>query len=334
MRRILHALALGTVLIATAPGLLLAARKAPGALMPATAKPATNRTSAEPSTDATALSKPVASAAVAKPSPDPNAAAVTTVTIERDRPVREKLPTLRFLKANRDFIRARFDHLRQESHVEHAGADAIDPRFVEYRQLLAAIAAGKDSVMRASDARERQGVFTSVEDLARLEHELDEMERLLDAQRTRLGLLQADFAGRQRTELDVLLTGGNILGGRVDSVRVTFEDGTTVSSALNETQRTSIARGGVLEVFRGLVEPRAQVLELALLGEGWSATGHGFVTLDPARDRLTFLKLDLAEARPALGIGSVAATTWLLDTSPQGSQDPSLRSAEATRDRP
>ena len=121
------------------------------------------------------------------------------------------------------------------------------------------------------------------------------MERLLDAQRARLGVLQADFAGRQRTELDLLVTGGT-LAGRVDSVRVTLEDGTSVGSALTETQRASLQHGGVLEVFRGLVEPRPQVIEIALMGEGWSSTGHGFVTLAPARDRLTFLKLEIGRA--------------------------------------
>src|SRR5262249_32330947 len=114
---------------------------------------------------------------------------VTRITVERERPVRDKLPTLRFLRANRDFIRARFDRLHQASRGQHVGAGPIDPRFLEYRRLLTDIAAGKDSVSRASDAREREGVFTSVEDLAKLEHELDQMERLLDAQRARLGVL-------------------------------------------------------------------------------------------------------------------------------------------------
>jgi len=111
-------------------------------------------------------------APVARPAP---VAPVTTVTVERQRPVREKLPTLQFLRANRDFIRARFDRLRTEAKAERAGAADLDPRFLRYRQLLAQIAAGKDSVTAASDARERQGVFTSVEDLAGLERELDQM---------------------------------------------------------------------------------------------------------------------------------------------------------------
>ena len=250
---------------------------------------------------------------------------VTTVTIEREKPVHDKLPTLRFLKANRDFIRGRFDRLRQESHASAADAGELDPRFLVYRKLLAQVAAGKDSVTISADARERAGMFTSVNDLAQLERELDQMERLLDAQRARLGVLQADFAGRQRTELDVLVTGATLIG-RVDSVVVTLEDGSRTASGLNDTQRSSLKHGGAFEVFRGLVEPREQVIDVAFTGEGWSQVGHGFITLEPARDRLTFLKLDLAQALPARGITSVMAGTWLLD--------PALPTADADRIRP
>jgi hypothetical protein len=252
-------------------------------------------------------------------------ATVTTVTVERERPVREKLPTLRFLKANRDFIRGRFDRLRLDAHESAAGAGDLDPRFLMYRRMLAVVATDKDSVTLSSDARERAALFSSVTDLGALERELDQMERLLDAQRARLGVLQNDFAGRQRTELDVLVTGG-ALAGRLDSVVVTLEDGSRVTSGLNETQRQSLKHGGAFEVFRGLVEPRDQTLEVALVGEGWSAVGHGFITLEPARDRLTFLKLDLAQAHPARGIASVTASTWLLE--------PEVPTADATRNRP
>jgi hypothetical protein len=275
---------------------------------------------------ALAVSARPAAAATTERAPAPAAATVTTVTVERERPVREKLPTLQFLRANRDFIRARFDRLREDPHTTRAGAADLDPRFLEYRRLLAQITTAKDSVTVASDARERQGVFTSVQDLAGIERELDQMERLLDAQRARLVELQADFAGRQRTELDVVVT-GNTLAGRVDSVRVTLEDGTSFTSALTETQRGSLIHGGALEVFRGLAEPRAQVVEVSLMGEGWSATGRGFVTLEPTRDRLTFLRLDLSQASPALGIASLKASTWLLEPGAGAS-------AEADQDRP
>ncbi len=239
---------------------------------------------------------------------------VTIVKIERVKPTREKFPTLRFLRANRDFIRARFDRLRQDSRTEAAGAGDLDPRFAEYRKLLAEIAAAKDSVSAAALARERAALFASVSDLATLERELDQMERFLESQKLRLAVLQADFAGRQRTELDVLVA-GSALAGVLDSVVVTLEDGTRKHAGLNDTQRESLKHGGVLEVFRGLIEPREQVLEITFHGEGWSLTGPGYVTLEPQRDQLTFLKLDLAQASPKLGLASVVAGTWSLDAS-------------------
>jgi len=238
---------------------------------------------------------------------------VTTVSVERERPVREKLPTLRFLRANRDFIRSRFDRLRAEPRVTAAPAAPIEPRFLAYRQMLADVAAGRDSVTRAFDTRERAGMFTNVRDLDELERDLDQIERQLDLQRARLEVLQADFAGRQRTELDVVVTGAP-LAGRVDSIAVTLEDGSRTVAALDSTQRESMKHGGALEVFRGLAEPREQTLEVALVGQGWTAAGHGFITLDPERDWLTFLKLDLSQAAPARGIGSLTAGTWKLET--------------------
>jgi len=234
---------------------------------------------------------------------------VTRVQVERVKPSREKLPTLRFLKANRDFIRARFDRLRQDSREEASGAGALDPRFLRYREMLAQVNAAKDSVTTANDERERAGLFASVSDLAALERELDQMERLLDAQRARLGVLQNDFAGRQRTELNLLVTGAPV-AGIVDSVALILEDGTRVAAALDGTQREALKHGAVFEVFRGLVEPREQVFEVALIGTGWSAAGHGYVTMEPARDRLTFLQLDFAQASPARGINSVIASSW------------------------
>jgi len=273
------------------------------------------------------LALALAAALAAAPPARAQGDAARPLAVERQAPAREKLPTLRFLRANRDFLRARFQRLGPGTREERTAADALDPRFLQYRRMLAEIAGAKDSVAAAAETREREQVFASVRDLARLEAELDQMERLLVAQQARLGVLQADFASRQRTELDVVVTGGGPLG-RVDSVVVTLEDGTRVVSGLDDAQRRSLQRGGVLEVFRGRVEPREQVLELRLLGEGWSGAAAGFVTFEPARDRLTFIQLDLSDATPARGLSSVRAGTWTLD--PGG---PASASA-GDRDRP
>jgi hypothetical protein len=68
--------------------------------------------------------------------------------------------------------------------AQGSSARAVDPRFLSYRGLLADIAAAKDSVAASAEARERQALFASVADLAVLERELDQMERVLAAQQT------------------------------------------------------------------------------------------------------------------------------------------------------
>jgi hypothetical protein len=194
--------------------------------------------------------------------------------------------------------------------------------------MLAEIAAAKDSVAVAAESRERKVLFERVTELAEFERELDQMEGILAAQAKRLGVLHADFAGRQRTELAVLLTGGAD-AGRVDSVVVRLEDGTRVVTGLDDAQRRSLQVGGLYEVFRGRVEPREQVVELRFVGEGWDQAAPGFVRLTPARDQLTFVQLDLTRAAPARGMSSVSAGTWRLDA-----PAPARSTADADQARP
>ena len=255
-------------------------------------------------------------------------ARVSPLELTSTKPARASVPTLRFLKSNADFLRTRFELFTPSARVQGSSAKSVDPRFLSYRGLLADIAAAKDSVAASAEARDRQAIFASVADLAVLERELDQMERVLAAQQTRLGSLHADFAGRQRTELAVLLTGG-ALAGRVDSVVVTLEDGTGSVSGLDDTRRRSLKVGGMLEAFRGLVEPREQVIEVRFIGEGWNQVAPAFVRIAPTRDQLTFVKLDLSQAAPARGMASVSAGTWRSDA-----PTPSRTTADADQARP
>jgi hypothetical protein len=248
---------------------------------------------------------------------DPHAA---PVRVERVRPKHEKLRTLGFLKDNRDFVRARLDLLREKPLAFHAGAEPIDPRFLAYGAMLDEVRASRDSTATLEDTRQRRELLTSVTELGRLESELDQMDRLLAAQRTRLSALQEDFTGRQRTSLAVVVS-GYPQGAPVTSISLTIEGGSTVTIPLTADEQASLARGGALEVFHGLVEPREQVLEVALAGERWPAGDKGFVTLEPPRDRMTFLKLDLAPVQPAGGATSIAASTWLHDDDPKADGD-------------
>lgn len=234
------------------------------------------------------------------------------VRVERVRPARAALPTLRFLKTNRDFFRSRLDQLREAPLAQGDDARAIDPRFLAYRTMVNDALAASDSLGVSASDREHHQLLASVAEFARLEAELDQMERLLAAQGTRLTALQADFTGRQRTALAIVVS-GYPQGADVSSLTLRFDDGSSREATISPAEREALAHGGVLELFHGLIEPREQVLEVALAGERLAAAEAGFVTLDPKCDRLTFLRFDLSSLRPASGASAVVASTWLHD---------------------
>lgn len=255
---------------------------------------------------------PGAGAAHADPAPAPGGPE-TAVKVERVRPRRVKHPTLRFLRENRDFLRARVDLLRQRAGDGDGDAGEIDPRFLAYQEMLRAIHAGRDSAAAADDSLRRAELLASITELGRLEEHLDLMERLMAEQRSRLGLLQEDFTGRQETAL-VVVVRGYPAEAPVRSVTVTLEDGDTLTVPLTPGHLASLRRGGIVQVFHGFVEPREQVVEVSLAGERWPAGDTGFVTLAPARDRITLLRLDLSTVDAERGATGIEASTWLHDT--------------------
>ncbi len=239
------------------------------------------------------------------------ATAPTVVELERVRPKREHYPTLRFLKENRDFIRARFDLMREKLVAGKGSAEAIDPRYLAYSRMLGEIRADGDSVALAARSRSGLDLLTSITQLGQLEAELDLMDRKLAQQRERLGVLQADFTGRQKTELIVVVSGYPKAAG-LDELAVTPEDAAPLVLALTPEQRETLRTGGVVQVFHGFVEPRVQSLALRITGEQWPGGDSAFVRLDPPRDRITMLRLHLAPL-DTRGAASIEATTWLHD---------------------
>ena len=259
---------------------------------------------------ATPATSPVAATAV--PAAAFHDDAAIDVRVDRVRPRREKNPTLRFLKANREFLRARFDMLRQGPGSHSGGAGSIDPRFLAYQRMILEARSAGDSLAAADESEKRHKLFQSVTELGMLETQLDQMDRLLAQQRSRLGVLQADFAGRQRTTLAIVVTG---FPGQepLSTLGLKFEDGDSLEVQLSPEQCQSLRQGGILEVFHGLVEPREQVFQIVLGAAGRTATTAGWITLDPERDRLTFLRLDLAPAHLSDRAASMTASTWVLD---------------------
>jgi hypothetical protein len=244
-------------------------------------------------------------AGIAGTTPAEPAASVVQVT--RVRPQRPKLPTLRFLTANRDYLRGEMDRLHARVVRVAGDGGALDPRFLAYGRMVAEAGAAGDSAAAADSARAGRTLYASVTELGELESELDQMDRALASQRDRLGALQRDFAGDQRTELAVVLSGWP-QGLEPSRVTLLLEDGTQDSVSLDDAQRAALRSGGAVQVMHRMLEPRTQVLGVALAG----ATAPGWLELDPQRDRLNLLRLDLS----ALGGDDPArlvATTWVLD---------------------
>jgi hypothetical protein len=253
----------------------------------------------------------IAAAALA---PHARAQTVTDVDLSRVKPKKEKHETLRFLKENRAFIRARFDQLREKTVERRGDALAMDPRFLAYPGMLAGILAAGDSVSSATEAQARRELLASVTELGDLEARLDQMEQLLAAQRDRLAVLQSDFTGTQKTALMVVLK-GYPSDAPVSDVAIAVDDGPTVRVSLSPEQREALQKGGVVQLLHAFVEPRELVLEVTLAGDAWPSGDSGYVTIEPARDRLTMLQLDLSPVHPDRGSSGMHAGTWLHDTS-------------------
>ena len=264
---------------------------------------------------------PTGNAAAGSATSPEEVSAPAAVRVERVRPSHAALPTLRFLKTNRYFFRSRLDLLREEPLKLGMDGRDIDPRFLAYRSMMSEALAASDSLGVAASDREHRLLLASVSEFARLEAELDQMDHLLADQGTRLTALQADFSGRQRTALAIVVS-GYPLGAELDSLSIRFDDGSVHGVAVTPAEREALAHGGVLEVFNGLVEPREQVLEVALAGERLAAGQPGFVTMDPKRDRLTFLRFDLSSVRPESGAPAAVASTWLHDDTLSANGEP------------
>jgi len=231
----------------------------------------------------------------------------TAVRVQRVQPDHAKKATLRFLVANKAYLRAELDRLRAKTVQVKGGAVAIDPRFLRYGDMVAAARTAGESAASADSARAGRQLFVSVTDLGLLESELDQLDRALAGQRDRLAVLQSDFAGDQRTALAVVLSGWPADGAPA-SLTLSLEDGTRESIALTPEQLDALRAGGAVQVLHRLIEPRDQSFSI---GFG-AASAPGWLELDPARDRLNLLQLDLSHLA-AGDATSLSATTWVLD---------------------
>jgi hypothetical protein len=218
---------------------------------------------------------------------------VETIEVKRAESKDTKHETLRFLKDNRVFLRARLDQLRtQVTLTRTERAELLDERYLRLQEMAAAIAAARDTVQSEHMLTPQRDLLNSVTELGELEAELILMEQILADQRTRLLVLEEDFLGQQETALVILLKG--LADKDVPESVVIAQDNNVVRVHLTPEQRLSLEQGGIAQLYHEFVEPREHVFEVSFTGGDWVTAGTILVPVEATRDRITFLELDLS----------------------------------------
>ena len=233
---------------------------------------------------------------------------VETIDVKRADAKEPKYTSLKFLKDNRVFIRAQLDLLKVQvtrTHVDQA--QLLDQRYLLLKQMSAQIAAARDTVSAESLLTAQRGLMTSVTQLGELEGQLSKMENLLAEHRVRLLGIEHDFLGHQETALVIVMRGFS--GKSAPATIVIAEDEDVVRVELTPEQRLSLEQGGVAQVYHEFVEPREHVFAVSFEGNGWPAASLP-VTVDTARDRLTFLGLDLSRLDPSREAMGLLTDVW------------------------
>jgi hypothetical protein len=240
------------------------------------------------------LTAPLSARAAEPPVPTaPGDSIVETLEVKMDEVKAPERASLRFLKDNRVFIRSQLDRLRTQVTREYAdGAMLLDARYLRLQEMSAAIAAAQDTIGGEHARAAQRSLLASVTELGQLEASLDLMDSLLVDQRSRLLWLEQDFLGHQETALVIVIRG---LPGRDTPTGISIsEDQETTRVPLSTEQCASLAKGGIAQIYHEFVEPRTHAIQIKLEGGAWDTTTGAVVTLEAARDRLTFLELDLS----------------------------------------
>jgi hypothetical protein len=231
-----------------------------------------------------------------------------TIEVKRADTRGPKHESLKFLRDNRVFLRAQLDRLRLQITREDGGAQIIDERFLRLQELSAAIAAASDTIRTGQELAARRDLMQSVTQLGEIETELTLMETLLAEQQRRLIALETDFLGHQETALVIVMRG---LAGKHAPAAITIEeDNDVVRVELTPGQRLSLEQGGIAQVFHEFVEPREHVFAVRFEGDAWAGAAPLPVSVEAARDRLTFLELDLSRLDPKQDALGLLITTW------------------------
>jgi len=205
---------------------------------------------------------------------------------------------LPFFHANRDWVLRRFESLERAtpSDVTPARAWSFDPF------------ADESALERLRSARAVFDSARTVGDLGRFRVELDSVLAAAGVAAARLDSLDRCFAAHLRTALEVTLA----VKPSLDVERVqAWLDGTLVQErTLSATERAALAAGGVLEVVRRVVEPRAQTLEVRAWAAGAQNPSRTSLVVTPEPDRLAVVRLDFDSLQqPARTVQTVLGGT-------------------------
>jgi hypothetical protein len=223
----------------------------------------------------------------------PGDSVIETLEVKRAEIRTPEHESLRFLKDHRVFVRAQLDRLRTQVTREHTNtAEMLDARYLKLQEMSAAIAAAQDTIGGEAAIAAQRSLFASVTELGKLEASLDLMDSLLVDQRGRLLWLEKDFLGHQETALVIVIRG--VPGRDLPSGVSIAEDGDVTQIPLSPEDCASLAKGGIAQVYHEFVEPRDHALQVRFEGGAWATRPACVVTLSAARDRLTFLELDLS----------------------------------------
>jgi hypothetical protein len=231
------------------------------------------------------------------------------IKVERSKIDTPDLPSLRFLKDNRDFLRSQLDRLKQVEQRREFQAQALSARDLLYRRLAAEIAAGSDSLATARSLAAQRELLRSVSGLGELERELDALEQMLLAQRDRFQLIENDYVGRQETALLVLLNG--FPQGEAPDALVLVEAGEAEwRIELSDAQKESLRHGGAARLVYEFVEPRNTILQMSFEGAAFALTPPLQLEIDPMRDRLNMLEIDLSGLLANAKTPDVSSRSW------------------------
>jgi len=203
------------------------------------------------------------------------------IKVERVKPEKKTANTLRFLRANLDFLRSQFDYLEEREQAGSHLATGIDSTALVLQRMLGEANAARERSASAGDA----GMRASLEALLSAESSLDLVAAELDAQSHRLESVESLYLESPPTALLIVAKGRP----SAPSILLADEEGRAREIAL---AAQSSEPGELAELSYERIEPRRQVLSCALAGGD-----PLYLTIDPAIGAVSVLELNFESPR-------------------------------------